>query len=369
MARHSSGHHPFDAALVYSPLAMAWQFRKSCAHHPSAGGLGVSEHISVVIPNWNGERWLPTCLDSLRAQTYTDFRVYVVDNGSIDGSVALMRRDYPEVSIVESAENLGFAGGMNLGFDAARGDILVALNNDVETDPAWLETLAKAMDSRPDIGLAASQLMDFRDRDVIDSVGDWFAPIGLSRKAGAGKRAAGIGDDLMPVQSPCAAASAYRREVLEDISAFDTDFFAYMEDVDLGLRAQIAGYDCAFVPGALVYHIGSATSGGTASAFSIRLTVRNTYQVMLKNLPAPLLPVWIPLTFGMHMAALTLSFLPMSPRWLARNRAALVQGLGAALQEAPRSMRKRRRSRPIRRRGTIAFLQNYWQTRMFHRSI
>lgn len=325
----------------------------------------MSEHVSVVIPNWNGERWLPVCLDSLRRQTYEDFRVYVVDNGSQDGSVALMQRDYPEVEIVQSSENLGFAGGMNLGFEAASGDLLVALNNDVETDFNWLATLAAVMDANPEVGLAASQLMDFKDREVIDSLGDWFNPLGLSRKIGAGRKARDLGTRPVPVQSPCAAASVYRRAMLDEIGSFDTDFFAYMEDVDLGLRALIAGYDCVFVPGARVYHIGSATSGGTASAFSIRQTVCNTYQVTLKNLPLPLVPVWVVLTFGTHLAALALSFLPVAPRWLAENRKALLRGVGAALREAPRSLKKRSKMRNLRRRGTGSFLRSLRQSRAF----
>ncbi|RKF14744.1 glycosyltransferase family 2 protein [Roseovarius spongiae] len=329
----------------------------------------MSEHVSVVIPNWNGERWLPTCLNSLRRQSYGDFRVYVVDNGSTDGSVALMRRDYPEVEIVESAENLGFAGGMNLGFEAARGDLLVALNNDVETDPEWLATLVAAMEAAPGIGLAASQLMDFADREVIDSLGDWFNPLGLSRKVGAGQRAGELGERPVPIQTPCGAASVYRRELLDEIGAFDEDFFAYMEDVDLGLRALFAGHDCVFVPGARVYHIGSATSGGSASAFTIRQTVCNTYQVTLKNLPLPLLPVWIVTTLGVHVGALLLSFLPIAPRWLSRNRAAVLRGLGAALRQAPESLRKRRDMRNLRRRGSGAFLRSIQQSMAFNRNI
>jgi len=327
------------------------------------------EKISVVIPNWNGAHWLRPCLDSLQAQSFSDFRVYVVDNASQDDSVALMRRNYPWVTVIRNDENLGFAGGMNVGIARARGELIAALNNDTETDPDWLATLVAAMDAHPEAGTGASQLMDFKDRDIIDSLGDGYLPLGVSFKVGAGQRYNVQSSAPCKVQSACAAASVYRRAMLDEIGAYDTDFFAYMEDIDLGLRAQAAGYDCIFIPGAKVFHIGSATSGGSASAFSIRQTVRNTYQVTLKNVPVVLLPFYLGLTLSAQLGAVLVSFVPGRLDWLGRHRGALFSGLWAAAREAPNSLRKRRALRQSRRRGLRSFVAITFETFLLHRAI
>lgn len=327
------------------------------------------EKISVVIPNWNGARWLPTCLDSLARQSFRDFKIYVVDNGSTDGSVTLMETRYPDVEVIQNSENLGFAGGMNVGFRAAQGELLAALNNDVEVDSEWLAVVARTMDACPQAGFAASQLMDFQNRNIIDSLGDGFYPFGLSFKIGAGKTYRATDEKVLEIQSACAAASIYRSSMLQEIGLFDTDFFAYMEDIDLGLRAQMAGYNCIFIPGAKVFHIGSATSGGQASAFSIRLTVRNTYQVILKNVPLVLVPVYVLLTLLAQIAALLVSFVPGKLDWLAKHRNALLKGWGGALMAAPGSLKKRASFRHLRKRGSRDFLRSLKRSVQLNRSI
>jgi GT2 family glycosyltransferase len=316
----------------------------------------LAEKVSVVIPNWNGAHWLRPCLDSLKLQTYDDFKVYVVDNGSEDNSVVLMETEYPWVQIIRNSENLGFAGGMNSGICVAQGELIVALNNDTEVAADWLSVLVAAMDANPNAGTGASQLMDFKDRCIIDSLGDGYLPIGTSFKVGAGRKYSSETMPVREVQSACAAASVYRQNMLEEIGLFDEDFFAYMEDIDLGLRAQSAGYDCIFIPNAKVFHIGSATSGGTASAFSIRQTVCNTYQVIIKNVPTILVPVYVILTFCAQITALLISFFPGKLDWLAKNRHAFWAGIWNAMQESPKSFRKRRAFKPLRRRGLKDFV-------------
>ena len=329
----------------------------------------MAEKISVVIPNWNGARWLAPCLDSLKAQSFRDFRVYVVDNASEDGSLALLRESYPWVKVIRNSRNLGFAGGMNAGIARAEGELIAALNNDTVTDPLWLAALAAAMDAHPEAGLGASRLLDFSDRSVIDSFGDGFLPWGLSFKAGAGCRDRAEPLPVMPIQSACAAASVYRAEMLRRIGGFDEDFFAYMEDIDLGLRAQSAGYECIFIPEARVYHIGSATSGGAASAFSIRHTVRNAYLVTLRNVPAPLVPVYLSLTLAAHLAALAASFLPGRLDWLARHRGPALAGIGDALRLARTSLKKRRADNAFARRSSWRFAARTVQTWRLHRAV
>ncbi len=329
----------------------------------------MSEKISVVIPNWNGAHWLAPCLDSLKAQSFRDFRVYVVDNASQDGSRELLGREYPWVRLIRNSSNLGFAGGMNAGIRQAEGELIAALNNDTVTDPGWLAALAEAMDAHPEAGLGASRILDFADRTLIDSFGDGFLPWGLSFKVGAGCPDTGDPLPVTKVQSACAAASVYRAEMLRRIGSFDEDFFAYMEDIDLGLRAQSAGYECIFIPRARVYHIGSATSGGEASAFSIRHTVRNSYLVTLRNVPAPLLPIYLSLTLSGHLAALGISLLPGRLDWLARHRRHALAGMGDALRLAGPSLKKRRADNAFARRSTRRFAALSLQTWRLHRAI
>ncbi len=328
----------------------------------------MAEKVSVVIPNWNGASWLPLCLDSLQRQTFRDFKVYIVDNGSTDGSVELIKTGYPDVAIIKNEKNLGFAGGINCGFRVATGDLIVALNNDVETDPDWLTVMVRTMDTYPHAGSGASQLMDFRDRDIVDSLGDGFLPIGISIKAWSGANYPPQGLQVQEIQSPCAAASVYRKSMLDRIGLFDEDFFAYMEDIDLGLRAQRAGYRSIFIPGAIVYHIGSATSGGTASAFSIRQTVTNTYQVILKNVPLPLLPIYIVLTLATHLFTLGASFIPGKLDWVAKNRRSVGLGLINAVRAIPSSLKKRNEMRSLRTQTTSGFISMTRETWRFRPS-
>jgi len=326
-----------------------------------------NETVSVIIPNWNGEKLLRLCLDSLRNQTFQNFKVYVVDNGSVDQSIPLLEQEYPEVVILRHAENLGFSAAINTGIEQSHGPYVAALNNDTETHPDWLDRIVKTMDAHPEAGFCASQLMDFTDREKIDSMGDGFYPFGVSFKVGSCRE--NNVSTVTEIQSACAAASVYRRDMLEKIGLFDTDFFAYMEDIDLGLRAQMAGYRCIIVPYAIVYHMGSASSGGTASAFSVNLTTRNTYQVILKNVPALLVPIYLLLTFGTQSAAFVTSQIVGKPRFLRTHRKAFITGLVAAFKESRNSLQKRKELSKIRSQGTCNFLKTTLRTIMLNRSI
>lgn len=300
------------------------------------------ERVSVVIPNWNGARFLIPCLESLRRQSFRDFVTYVVDNGSVDGSRELLARDFPEVRVLGFEENCGFSTAINAGIKASRGDYVAALNNDTETDPEWLSELVRALDSRPEIGFCASKVLDFRNRDVIDSFGDGYARTGLAFKIGVSQRDDGRFDAPLEVLSACAAASIYRRAMLDDIGAFDEDFFCYMEDVDLGLRARLAGYRCLAVPTARVYHIGSASTGGGPSEFSVRMTTKNCYCVMIKNVPLGLLSLMLPLSVAAQALWVTRALFRTDDTKLRQRLRGYWQGLGAAISHVPAMLRKRR---------------------------
>jgi GT2 family glycosyltransferase len=309
----------------------------------------MTERVSVIIPNWNGARFLPACLESLRRQTFRDFVAYVVDNGSVDESLALLARDFPEVVVVAIPENRGFSAAVNAGVAASQGQYVAALNNDTECDARWLEELVRAMELHPETGFFASKVLSFDDRQVIDSFGDGYTRAGLAFKIGSLERDDGRFDQMLEVFSACAAASIYRRAMLDDIGGFDEDFFCYMEDVDLGLRARLAGYRCLAVPGAKVFHIGAASSGGGPSEFSVRMTTKNLYNVMLKNMPLSLLALMLPVTLAAQAWLVTRALVHPAGSRLRPQLAGYWQGLAAAARQAPKMIRKRRALRTMRR--------------------
>lgn len=321
----------------------------------------MNERVSVIIPNWNGARFLPVCLESLRRQTYRDFITYVVDNGSVDGSLELLRQNFPEVVVVGFPENRGFSAAINAGIAASRGEYLVALNNDTEADPRWIEELVRALDTHTQIGFCASKVLDFKHRTLIDSFGDGYTRLGLAFKVGALEQDDGRFDAPMEVFSACAAASIYRRSMLHEVGVFDEDFFCYMEDVDLGIRARLAGYRCLAVPSARVYHIGAASTGGGPTEFSVHMTTKNLFNVMIKNMPISLLAAMLPLSLAAQAFLVTRAlFLPSGAK-LRPNLRGYWRGLAAAIRQAPTMLRKRcdvQRRQCITARELVALIRN-----------
>ena len=246
---------------------------------------------SVVIPNWNGAHHLPVCLDALRAQTYPHVEVILVDNGSTDGSQLLVQEQYPEVQLLALDCNLGLTGGNNAGFRAARGETLISLNNDTETDPHFVEALVTALLDHPEAGMVASKMLLFDQRDTLHSAGDGYGLDGIPFNRGVWQRDEGQFDEPGWIFGGCGGAVAYRRAMLDDVGLFDESFFMYCEDVDLNWRAQLAGWRCRYTPGAVVYHKLSATGGGRIASF---YTGRNTLWVIAKNYPGALLRKYWP---------------------------------------------------------------------------
>jgi GT2 family glycosyltransferase len=132
----------------------------------------VPPRLTVVIPNWNGERFLSLCLGSLQRQTFPDFETVLVDNGSSDGSLSLVERDFPEVRILALGHNRGFSAAVNAGIGASEAEYVTLLNNDTEQDPGWLAALVRAADEHPEAGFFSSKLVDFHDRGLLDGAGD-----------------------------------------------------------------------------------------------------------------------------------------------------------------------------------------------------
>jgi len=248
--------------------------------------------IDVVVPNWNGKAFLQTCLDSLQRQTFRDFEVIVVDNGSRDGSVEFVKSNYLAVRAISFPENRGFSAAVNAGIAASSGDFIALLNNDTEAHPDWLVELYDALMDDPSAGFCASLMVDFHDRTVVDSAGNRYTRGGIAYRIGKGQPVSHF-TERRYVFGACAGAAIYRRAMLEDIGCFDEDFFALYEDVDLDLRAHLMGYKCMFVPTAVVYHMGGATTGGH-TPLTAQLNARNSLWVQVKNLPTELWLKYLP---------------------------------------------------------------------------
>jgi GT2 family glycosyltransferase len=242
--------------------------------------------VSIIVVNWNGEGLLKDCLESLSRQSHISREIILVDNGSTDGSVSFVRESFPEVRIVELAENKGFTGGNLEGFRVSQGEYIALLNNDTRADERWIENLLRPMLEDPSIGICASKLLIDGTRAV--------------NSAGAGLTTAGVGFDrelgpdgvlLNGVESVFGASGAavlYRRKMLEEIGFLDEDFFLYDEDTDLSFRAQLAGWKCVCVASAIVYHKMNATVG-RLSDVHVYYHSRNLEFVWVKNMPPALM--------------------------------------------------------------------------------
>lgn len=260
-----------------------------------------SPMFSVIIPNWNGKQHLEECLNSLRHQLNQDFEILLVDNGSTDGSLDYVRTVFPEVRIEALPENLGFAGGVNHGIKAAHGQVIVLLNNDTEVDSLWLENLTLAIQEHPEIAIFASKLLNYYDRDTVDSAGDAvdlaLGPYKIGEKDINHKYS-----ERCTIFGACGGGGCYKREVFEKIGLFDEDFFAYFEDTDFSFRANWAGFRCLFVPDAVIYHKVGGTSD-TDQARRERFDImrrRNFFFLIIKNYPGMFLLRYFPFIFAAH---------------------------------------------------------------------
>ncbi len=254
---------------------------------------GHARLVSVIIPNFNGRELLRVALELLRQQTFRDFAVTVVDNGSSDGSAEHLAAEWPEVSVIALPTNSGFAGAVNAGIGATRSTYVALVNNDVELAPDWLENLIALIEPDHSIASVTGKLLDYYDRQRLQEAGTLFAWTGNSRMRGADELDIGQYDTVADVFSVCAGAAVYRRDVIEQIGDFDESYFAYVEDLDWGLRARLAGYRAVYTPNARAYHMGQVTSGALQLSLNY-LTVRNTLALILADYPLPSLVRYSP---------------------------------------------------------------------------
>lgn len=251
--------------------------------------------ISIVIVYWNSEKFLPRCLDCLSRQTFQDFEIIIVDNGSTDSGMMVLEQAYPQFTLRTERypTNLGFAAANNIGARLANGKWLVLLNADAFPEPTWLEKLVTASEAYPHAASFSSRQLQANQPDILDGAGDAYHVSGFAWRIGLGYPAQHYGLEATELFSPCAAAAMYLREAFLDVGGFDEDFFSYYEDVDLGFRLQLKGYRCMYVPEAVVHHIGSATFG-VRSDFAFYHSHRNLVWAFIQNMPGVLFWRYLP---------------------------------------------------------------------------
>ncbi|MCL4506126.1 MAG: glycosyltransferase family 2 protein [Chloroflexi bacterium] len=290
--------------------------------------------VDIAIVNWNGLKYLQPCLDSLFAQTFLDFRVWLVDNGSTDGSTDYVKRHYPQVKLICNTENLGFASANNAAIRSGQAQYIATLNNDTTVEPAWLGALVEALDANPRAGAAASRMLFADHPTMINSAGIMVDRVGIAwDREGGMPEAMGVAQTIT-VFGASAGAALYRRAMLDEIGLFDEDFFAYLEDVDLAWRAQWANWEALYVPSARVYHHHSATSR-EGSPFKNRLLGRNKVWLIAKNYPAPHIWFYLPQIVLYDAAAVAYAM------FIKRDTSPLLGRL-AGIRRLPSVLRKRR---------------------------
>lgn len=238
--------------------------------------------VSVVIPNYNGEKIIRACLDSLMTQTLKDLEIIIVDNASVDDSPNLIK-EYPVVYI-QNAENVGFAKAVNQGIKAAKYDYVFLLNSDVVLKDESVSVLYNEILSDTNIFSVQPKMMQFYNQNLIDDAGDIYTPFGWAFQLGHG-----LPDQYYnkkrEIFSCCAGAAIYRKIIFQEIGYFDETFFAYMEDVDIGYRARLHGFRNVYTPETKVYHIGSASFGKSMTDMRSKLSGQNNIKVVLNNMP------------------------------------------------------------------------------------
>lgn len=239
--------------------------------------------VTIIIPNYNGKELLKNCIGTLEQQTCPDFKLLVVDNGSSDGSVDVTS-EVLDMEMIALTENTGFCGAVNIGIRHVQTPYFILLNNDTEVEAAFVAELLRGIRQSDRIFSCGALMIDYRRREIIDNAGDYYTALGWAVARGKGKKLAGFSAEK-DVFSCCGGAAIYRTAVIKEIGDFDEKHFAYLEDVDMGYRARIHGYRNRYIPGAKVYHVGSATTGTRYNEKKVFLAARNSMYLIYKNMP------------------------------------------------------------------------------------
>ena len=250
---------------------------------------------TVVIPNYNGIKYMENCMKALEKETSTKYHICVVDNGSSDGSREWVEENCPYARVIALGENTGFCGAVNEGIKASKTPYVILLNNDTEVEYGFVKALEDALEQEKKSFSVSAKMVDLYDKKVLDGAGDLYCAFGWAFALGKGKPVKGNYEKVQEIFSACGGAAIYRKEVLDEIGIFDRNHFAYLEDCDLGYRAQIFGYRNYYTPHAVVNHAGSGVSGSKHNEFKVNLSSQNSVYLIYKNMPV--LQVMINLPF------------------------------------------------------------------------
>lgn len=295
-----------------------------------------TRRTAVIIPNYNGMEYMENCLSSLFAGSRIP-EIIVVDNGSGDGSRELIREKFPAVRLIELKENTGFSHAVNVGIREAETEFVFLLNNDTTVEKSCVEELERALESSPGLFSAGAKMINMKFPEKIDDAGDFYCALGwaFARGRDASTSKYQKNDRIF---AACAGAALYRRELLLETGLFDEAHFAYLEDVDLGYRANIYGYRNVFASKAAVYHAGSATSGSRHNRFKVELSSKNSVYLVYKNMPFVQILINLPfLLAGFLLKYLFFAKKGLGPVYLN----GLLKGIALSASEAGRERKVR----------------------------
>ncbi len=294
-----------------------------------------SPFMSVIIPNFNGERFLPELFAALARQTFADFEVIFVDDAGTDGSVAWVEAHALQARVIVNRRNLGFVASVNLGAAAARGKVIVLLNNDTEPEAAWLAQLALAICRNPQAAIFTGKVLLHSRPDTLHTTGDMLRANGLPANRGVWEQDTGQHDATTEIFGGCGCGVAIRREVWEALGGLDEDFWMYLDDVDFAFRAQLMGVTAVYVPQARLLHHVTGTAGGALASYYVG---RNTIWAIAKNMPRSLL-----LRNGAQIVAAQLRIAVDAARHVrGREARARLRGQAAGVLTLGRMLQKRR---------------------------
>lgn len=242
--------------------------------------------VTIVIPNYNGKKYLVPCLKALYENTKVEMDVIVVDNGSADQSISEAKEAYPQARFILLDKNYGFCRAVNEGIQAADTEYVLLLNNDTEVRGEFVENLLQTIKKNSRIFSVEAKMIQYGNRELIDSAGTYYNALGWAFARGKDASVKKY-NSRTKTFAACAGAAIYRRSVFEEIGYFDEKHFAYLEDIDIGYRARIYGYMNVYEPRAEVIHVGSAASGSRYNEFKTRYSARNNIYLIYKNMPVP----------------------------------------------------------------------------------
>ena len=240
--------------------------------------------VSVIIPNYNGKKYLRDCLDAMECQSFRDFEVLLIDNGSDDGRGDLIRKEYPWVRLISLRENTGFCGAVNQGIRNSASPFVILLNNDTVADKNFIKELLKAIEDKPQAFSCQAKLLKMKEQDKMDDGGNYYCALGWAFAQGKGRPERDYSREKK-IFAACGGAAIYRREILDRTGLFDEEHFAYLEDIDIGYRGRLLGYENWYCPDAKVFHVGSGTTGSRYNLFKVRYSSRNNVYLLYKNMP------------------------------------------------------------------------------------